>query len=204
LRSKAIACGALFVAMFVFFVLLHRQIKLWNILVAAAGCVVLAWPKINTYYIVAAGRSARSILHSVSLQIAKDFFPIGTGFGTYASAESVKVFSPVYEQYNFEYLCRYEPSWRHYLSDTFWPIIVGQTGAIGTIIYLFSLAYLFVKCWKLQHVSVYSFVAILYSWAYMVISSTSEPIFHNMIAIPLAVVMGIAFYAMEKNEFPDL
>lgn len=204
LRSKAIASGAIFVAVFVFMILMKQRIKLWHMIAAASACVVGAWPKIYNYYVAGVGITTRSILHSVSMQIAEDYFPIGTGFGTYASAESVEVFSPVYELYNFEYICRHQSAWRHFLSDTFWPIIVGQTGAIGMIIYVFCLACLLSKCWKLQYVSVHSYVAVLFSWAYMMISSTSEPIFHNMIAIPLAVVMGIAFCAMEKNKFPEL
>lgn len=204
MRSKAMASGALFVAIFIFVILMKRRIKLWHMIAAGAACVVVAWPKIFEYYVAGAGIGTRSVLHSVALQIAQDYFPIGTGFGTYASAEAGKVFSPVYELYNFEYLLRYDKDWLHYLSDTFWPIIIGQTGVIGTIIYVSCLACLLPKCWKLQRVSVYSYVAVLYSWAYMVISSTSEPIFHNMIAIPLAVVMGIAFCAMETNKFPDL
>lgn len=204
LRSKAFASCALFMAAFVFLILMKRKIKLWHIIAAAVVCVVIAWPKIYEYYVAGAGIGTRAVLHSVSLQIAQDYFPIGTGFGTYASSEAAKTFSPVYELYNFEYLLRYDKGWLYYLSDTFWPIIVGQTGVMGTIIYVFCLACIFTKCWKLQRVSTFSFVTVLYSWAYMVISSTSEPIFHNMIAIPLAVIMGMAFYAMEANKFPSL
>lgn len=206
LRSKAFASVAVFVALFVFFILLNRRMKLWHIMIAAAACVIIAWPQISYYFIELGGRSTRSVMHSVAFQIAEDYFPIGTGFGTYASAEAAKVFSPVYEIYDFEYLLRFEANrqWLGFLNDTFWPIIIGQTGVIGTVAYVSALGILFAKCWTLQNIHIYSFAAVLYIWGHLLICSAAEPAFNNSTAVPLALVMGIALCAMAKNKFTVL
>jgi len=206
LRSKAFASVAIFVALFVFFVLLNRRMKFWHVAVAAAACVIIAWPQISYYFIELGGLSTRSVMHSVAFQIARDYFPIGTGFGTYASAEAAKAFSPVYELYNFEYLLRFEVNrqWLGFLNDTFWPIIIGQTGVIGTIAYVTALGTLFAKLWKLQNVHIHTFAAVIYIWGHLLICSTAEPAFNNSTAIPLAIIMGMALCAMEKNKFTAL
>lgn len=206
LKSKAFASAAIFVGMFLFFVFLKKRIKLWHILVAAVACVVVAWPKISYYFIELGGKSTRSVMHSVAFQIARDYFPIGTGFGTYASSEAEKVFSPVYEIYNFEYLLRFEKNrqWLGFLNDTFWPIIIGQTGAIGTAAYVSAQGILFGKSWQLQKRNIYAFAAVLYGWGHLLICSIAEPAFNNSTAVPFALITGIALWAMEKDKFSVL
>ena len=206
MRSKAFASVAVFVGIFVFFVFMKKKMKLWHLILVGAACVVIAWPQISYYFIELSGLSTRSVMHSVAFQIAKDYFPIGTGFGTYASAEAAKVFSPVYELYNFEYLLRFEVNrqWLGFLNDTFWPIIIGQTGVIGTVAYMTALGILFAKTWKLQKVHIYSFAAVLYAWGHLMICSAAEPAFNNSTAVPLAIIMGMALCAMETNRFTAL
>lgn len=206
LRSKAFASAAVFVALFIFFILLKMRLKLWHMLIAAAACVVIAWPQISYYFIELGGRSTRSVMHSVGFQIAKDYFPIGTGFATYASAEASKVFSPVYELYNFEYLLRFEVDrqWLAFLNDTFWPIIIGQTGVIGTVAYVAALGICFERCWRAQSVNVFLFAAALYAWCHLLICSIAEPAFNNATAIPLAMIIGMALCVVDCNQFTVL
>lgn len=202
MRSKAFASAAVFVAVYVFFVLLNRKVRFWHIVIAVTGCVIIAWPQISYYFIELGGKSTRSVMHSVAFQIAGDYFPIGTGFGTYASAEASKSFSPVYDLYNFEYLLRFEVNrqWLFFLNDTFWPIIIGQTGVMGTAAYVVALSILFAKCWKLQDIYVEFFAAVLYVWFHLMICSTAEPAFNNSTAIPMAILMGIALHILEKRK----
>lgn len=195
MRSKAIASAAAYVAVFLFFAVWKRKLKLRHIAVLGMACVIIAWPQISYYFIELGGRSTRSVILLKSFTIMKDYFPIGTGFGTYASAEAAKVFSPVYEIYNFEYLLRFEQNrqWLHFLNDSFWPIIFGQTGVIGTFAYVCTMGKLFFNSWKLQDGEAHMFTAILYIWIYILICSLAEPAFNNSVAVPLAVLMGYIF-----------
>ena len=219
LRSKAIASVAAYVVLFVFFAVLQWKLKWQYVLIGGLACAAIAWPQIRFYFVDLAGASARSVMLLTSFVIMKDYFPIGTGFGTYASAEAAKNYSPVYVRYGFNNywelrdvrdventlrLIR-ENSWlteqyqqnpdvanrMTYFSDTFWPIIFGQTGVLGTLAYLLALGVIVKCCMAVEKFDRYAYVGALFVITYLLISSAAEPAFHNSVAIPLAIVVGI-------------
>lgn len=229
LRSKSIASAAAYIAMFAFFVLLKRKLKLWYVAVMGAACVMIAWPQISFYFIELGGASARSVILLTSFIIMKDYFPIGTGFGTYGSAEAAKCYSPVYLTYgfndNFELrdvanvensirlinasesmIKRYaeDPEFVNspaFLSDHFWPIIFGQTGVAGTLAFLAALGVVVKRCFRIDKFDLHAYVGVLYAFVYLLISSVAETAFHNAIAIPLALVMGIVLCKEKERHF---
>lgn len=221
MRSKAFASVAAYVVLFVLFAVLQWKLKWQYVVVGCAACVVIAWPQIRFYFVDLAGHSARSVMLLTSFLIMKDYFPIGTGFGTYASAEAAKNYSPVYLKYGFnnywevrdirdlentlrligedEWLTQqYQNNpdvvnWLPFLSDTFWPIIFGQTGVLGTAAYVFALGVIMKRCLTVEKCDRYAYVGVLFVFAYLLISSAAEPAFHNSVAIPLAMMIGIVF-----------
>jgi len=193
LRFKAFGAVALYIALFVIIVVLKFELKLWHIAVLAVIAAVVGWPKIHYYFIELAWHSTRSVLLMLSFVILKDYFPIGTGFGTYASSQAEKHFSPVYKIYNFENLVKRDTGWRGYMNDSFWPIIVGQTGFLGTIAYLIVMVQIAWKIFNLQKFNKYIFVGIMFSFGYLGIASLAEPAFNNAVAVPLAILMGLSF-----------
>ena len=80
-----------------------------------------------------------------------------------------------------------------FMSDHFWPIIFGQAGVLGTIIFLVILGLLMKRCMDVRKHDLHGFVGVLYVMAYLMISSVAEPAFHNAVAIPLALVLGMVF-----------
>lgn len=222
LRTKAIASAALYVAMFIFFVVLKWHLKLWQVAVAGACAFAFGWEKIRYYFIDKADKMPRAIFMRTSFQVMRDHAPIGTGFGTYGSAEAGKLYSPVYEKYgfnNFFYvrdvrnventmrLLRededlmalyqaYPEIYLHkasFMSDHFWPIIFGQGGYLGTAAFLVTLAVLVKKIFSLEKINLFAHVGALYAFVYLLLSSTAETAFHSPIGVPLAVVMGMVF-----------
>ena len=89
---------------------------------------------------------------------------------------------------------------RNTFSDTFWPIILGQTGFLGTVFYLAALALLFAKAHRIRTVSRNSYAAVLFLAAYLLISSTSEPTFCNTVSIPPAMLLGRVLAAVPDTE----
>lgn len=221
LRSKAFACVLVYVAMFVFFLVFQWKLRLWHIVAAGIGSIAAAWNMIRFYFVDLAGSSARSVILQKSFEVMKDHFPIGTGFGTYGSAEAAKHYSSVYLKYGFnDYwelrnISNVENSLRliqqndwlseqyqknpdfinaiPFLSDHFWPIIIGQCGALGTVIFLVTMGVLLKRCFDVQKFNLYAYVGVLFAMVYLVISSVAEPAFHNSVAIPLAMVLGMVF-----------
>lgn len=225
MRSKAFASVAAYVALFVLFAVLQWKLKWQYVLVGGVACAAIAWPQIRFYFVDLAGHSARSVMLLTSFLIMKDYFPIGTGFGTYASAEAAKNYSPVYLKYGFNNYWelrdtrdmentlrlirenawlseQYQQNpdvvnWTPFLSDTFWPIIFGQTGVIGTLLYVLMLGVIVKRCMAVEKYDRYAYVSALFVFAYLLISSMAEPAFHNSVAIPLALVLGLIFGQIE-------
>lgn len=226
LRSKAFACVMMYVAMYVFFLVFRWKLRLWHVVAAGAGSFAVAWNMIRFYFIDLAGASARSVMLQKSFEVMRDHFPIGTGFGTFGSAEAAKSYSSVYIKYGFndyyelrnvldlentmrfaqQYKWWYENDLEHFLnggsflSDHFWPTIFGQTGALGVVAFLMALGVLLKRCFDVQKVNRYAYMGVLFAMVYLVISSVAEPAFHNSVAIPLALVLGMVFAKTEKER----
>lgn len=76
----------------------------------------------------------RWMLYRYGYKIAKDFFPFGSGFGTYATSVSYNnYYSDIYELYgiNTRYGFRKGEAW--FLQDTYWPAVLGESGFISVI-----------------------------------------------------------------------
>ena len=101
MRGKALAGAAAYMIVLYFILIKQQKMKLWHILLIGALGLYIAWDRIGFYYIQLSGRSARSVLTQTSFQIMKDYFPIGTGFGTYGSDVAGEFYSPVYVKYGF-------------------------------------------------------------------------------------------------------
>ena len=172
---------------------LHGKLKVWQIIIIGIIGIACAWSQIYFYFIGLRGHSARSVMLLTSLLIMRDYFPIGTGFATYASHSAAANYSPVYSKYGFELIYELRNSTDGtFFDDQFWPIIFGQTGAIGTICYIYILGFLFKKIQKLYRINIDSYLSGLFAFIYLLISSIAEPAFNNSVAIPLAMAIVMA------------
>lgn len=147
---------------------------------------------------------SRGVLLITSFDIANDFFPLGTGFGTYSSFFSGKYYSWVYSEYHISHIYGITRDYYFFVSDQFWPMVLGQFGWFGLIAYALIL-YLYilffmrllknVKSKSLKNVLLLPFFA-LFS---MVIDSTSDSIFTQDRAVALFVLMALVVN-LQKNE----
>lgn len=98
-------------------------------------------------------KEARNILYNTGFRIAKDFFPLGSGLGTFGGWIAALYYSPLYSKYGISPVYGLGPR-GHFLTDTFWPYIIGEFGVIGTICYIWIIASLFsgtIKAFKETH-----------------------------------------------------
>lgn len=201
LRAKAIAGVVCYILIYFIVVKMQSKLKVWQIIVVGMIAVAVAWSQIAFYFIKLSGTSARSAMLLTSFQIMRDYFPIGTGFGTYASHSAAVNYSPVYTKYGFELIYELRnSSTGTFFDDQFWPIIFGQTGVIGTICYLYYLYRLFRKIQNVRRINIGAYVAALFVFVYLLISSVAEPAFNNSIAVPLGCVIGFAFRVVQDGK----
>lgn len=96
-----------------------------------------------TYYKdVGAKEHVRTGMFLASYQIALDYFPFGSGLGTFGSLASITGgYSQVHYDYGITYIGANSPediaSGSHTLLDTYWPHIFAELGFFGTILFFF-------------------------------------------------------------------
>lgn len=194
MRSKAFG-AAIALIMIAYVVFIHNgKFRVWQILILALLGLLVGWSQFSFYFVDLAGKSARSKMLTTSISIMKDYFPIGTGFATYASHMAGAHYSPVYIKYGFQYIYELRNSSQGtFFDDQFWPIIFGQTGAIGTVAYIGVLIAYFRRISAIRSQNKYVYCGTLFAFIYLLISSIAEPAFNNSVACLFGVVFGVVF-----------
>lgn len=196
LRTKAIAFAALYIIFFLFIIKPRKRIKLWHILLAAMFLAIVGYSQYSFYFVQLRGRSARSVMLITSLRIMKDYFPIGTGFGTYGShvASAAVRYSPVYSLYGFGNIHELRNSMEGtFFDDQFWPIVFGQTGILGTIIYFYLITCIVINVIKIRKFDKYFYYGGILSLAFLLLSSIAEPAFNNSVALGPSLIIGFVY-----------
>lgn len=195
LRIKAIGFAAISILIYIVISKGKKKITFSKTGVILCLAFIIAYNQI-VYYYFSSDEAARSALTKTSIEIARDYFPIGTGFGTFGSYFSSVSYSRVYYIYNIYNVYGLQNGNSNFISDTFWPMITGQFGIIGLICYLLFIYQIFrtvQKEYDKNNKSIY--LAKILCLSYLVISSSAEATFVNTISIPLALILGM------KNEF---
>lgn len=201
LRSKSIGGALVYIVLFLYIRKGKQKLKLWQIAFIGVAVCFVAWNQISFYFIELGGQSARSVLTLTSIKVMKDFFPIGTGFGTFGSHVAGEIYSPVYYKYGLHLFGELSPSNpRAFFDDTYWPIVIAQSGFIGTIAYCFYLLVIFMEISKVKCIDINAYLAGLFSFIYILISSTSEPAFNNAVGIPIAFCIGVVISKVRTEK----
>lgn len=132
--------------------------------------------------------NARGVLYIGSIELAKSNFPLGEGLSKYGSSTSVNNPSAAYSDVGINNLWWFEGA--SYLTDTFWAMIIGESGFIGLLLYLLFLIKLIImqlskslSRTKKSYFSVFSVVLLFYS----LIISLNAPIYTGAI-LPLYLI----------------
>lgn len=202
LSGKEKAYGAMLVFVVLYYIIIHKKIqtKVRYILYLAVPVALLAWDKIYLYYIQGQAKVPKSLMTNVSLKIAKDYFPIGTGFGTFGSTYAANHYSPVYYLYGIAENNYMNENTKMYLKDVFWPILFGETGILGTVFYCGLILILFVQ---IQHVYYYDkkkYMLLIFMFVYMLITTFSEAGFMQPMVMVFAFIMGTLLEEYEEKR----
>jgi hypothetical protein len=92
----------------------------------------------------------RVALYVGSVAVGRDHFPLGAGLGRYGSHMSGVEYSPVYARYGLDQVPELSPTDGSAITDTFWPMLLGETGILGTIAFAVFVVALLVDLWQVQ------------------------------------------------------
>lgn len=154
-QLKAIVGSMIAIVAYLFF--MTRMSKTLKVAVLAAGVAAFSvWIALSGSLMVekvvkyseqladedASEGIARIALYVQSVEMAKDFFPLGTGQGTYGSIPVNMIYSDVYYDYELSDIWGLAPNDRvNFKMDTHWASILGEMGVLGLLIYVVLLLY---------------------------------------------------------------
>lgn len=92
----------------------------------------------------------RVLLYTTSAVIARDHFPLGAGLGRYGSplSRDPDNFSPLYREYGLDHIWGLTPHYPAYITDTYWPHVLGEAGVFALIAYLVYMVALGLGVWR--------------------------------------------------------
>lgn len=202
LRSKALGFLAVYWLIYIVIILLKsKNYYVMMLLGSVAGSVIGASQFAD--YFLGVEYNPRSVLFDNGVKLSNLHFPLGTGFGTYASAIAQQFYSSLYDLLNFNVYYGLSREDRFYLSDSFWPIIIAQNGWLGLMLFVLVIAY-FLK-YAIIQMKIYALsgMAMLGIVIYMLVASIAETSFFN----PVALIFFMMFAVFEclqqdggKNE----
>lgn len=112
----------------------RRELRMRTVIFIAVVVLVLGTFQIKTYLLNI--NAPRYLFFYYGGKTANTYFPLGSGFATFGSDQAARNYSRLYYQYGFNNLFGMNPKDGSFLSDTFWPMAIGQFGWIGSILYV--------------------------------------------------------------------
>jgi hypothetical protein len=136
----------------------------------------------------------RIALYAASLAIAREHFPLGVGFGRFGSHISRVFYSPAYEEYGLSQVVGLRQRRPNAVTDTFWPMLLGEAGVIGILGYGAFVGAIVFGSWRRGHAAPSPseralHLAVLMTLVLALVESTVAPTF---IAPPVAYFVFLA------------
>lgn len=195
LRSKAIAFFVIYWIIYLCLMVIEKKCLFVLLIIGGIIVVLLGWAQLQYNFVDENIFAPRSILMSDGLKLMAHFFPIGTGFATFGSSMAATHYSVIYTQLGYVNYDGMNPSNTSFLMDTFWPIVMAQTGVVGTIAVILLIIELVVMSIKKMNNNKNSGIAMLLTIIYMIIASIAETSFFNPMSFAMFTLFAI--YDME-------
>ena len=152
IKSRSLILAATALVLFESFVLEKKQDMRLRILVIAIIGGVIGYPQYQNYFVngVTANRGTapRQLFWQGGLRLFQEYFPYGTGFGTFGSSTAATNYSQLYYILEFNTVAGMQPTNTKYLNDTFWPMIFTQLGLFGMIPYILLMIIIFYDIYR--------------------------------------------------------
>lgn len=140
LRGLGIAAAGIYIAL-KFILRKNKKINLKNIVIIGIIALFLGVGQIYEYF---GQDTPRNALLINGIRIANDYFPIGTGFGTYGSDVTKESYTDLYYLYGLNSYYGLSEQFPAFITDNYWPMIIAQLGWFGCLITLIILVLIYI------------------------------------------------------------
>lgn len=193
-RSKAIAFIFVYIILF-YFMKVIKKFKIKYFIPLIPIMIYIALPRIISELF----NGARGYLYLTGYKIAKDYFPLGSGFGTFGSFISRRFYSPLYYEYGISSIWGLSPSMPSYIADTYWAMIMGETGFIG-VLFLVLVLYCIFAQFKKGYTDYKSQIIVFGLICYTLVTSIAEPIYSSNKCAALFITLAL-FMTIRKSYY---
>lgn len=177
------------------------------VVLLAAPFILAQVRLLSKAYLSVYSGEARTQLVLGSVRVARDYFPLGAGFGRYGSRTAAESYSPEYIRLGFPDLYGLGPGPQsgQFLTDTSWPAVLGETGVLGTALFVGGLAVLVrrVMLWRressdVDHRSFYTLVMCVV--AFVLIESPGAAVFTSPPVYPFIFALAGVAASLHSRE----
>ena len=142
---------------------------------------------------------ARAALYFHVPEILMDYFPLGSGFGSYATYASGVYYSPLYEKYGMDSIYGLTKDYGSFIADTYYPALA-QFGIIGVCLFFLFWIRLAIKSVKnyryIYKESLLSMVIILF---FLIECTSDATITHNR-GLFMMMLLGLLFSDIRRKR----
>lgn len=137
---------------------------------------------------------ARMALYYFSLYVFQDYFPLGSGFATYATYASGETYSPIYEKYGMAGMHGLTEAKPEFIADTYYPALA-QFGVVGA--FLFFAFWIFLTkrsmSYFIQTNHTKNFTISMLIIAFFLIECTSDATITHNRGLFMMMLLGLVF-----------
>ena len=207
IKSRSLILAAVMLILYESLIIEKKQSMRFRAAVAAVLAGIIGYPQYQKYFVNGVkanqGRAPRLLFLEGGIQLFKEHFPFGTGFGTFGSSTAATHYSSLYYMLGFDKVTGMTPTNTKFLNDTFWPMIFAQLGLFGTVSYIFLLLGILMKIYseaKETGNAYFRFAALFYVINVLVSSiQSSYPGNNSMIMLTFLVTL-IPFAVSNEAE----
>jgi hypothetical protein len=156
----------IWVALILFFSIyqIREKFNVLSIIFITIITLLLGQYQINEYFLNE--NAPRFLIYKNSVVTANNYFPLGSGLGTYGGEMARRNYSQLYYNYGFNKIWGMNKKYGQFLNDNYWPMILAQFGyfsviAIVAIYYILFKELYGIKKKKLKTLCVISFIYIM-------------------------------------------
>ncbi len=214
LSTRSKAYGFFVLATFLVFYLnssFRMKFNLKNSMLIAVALVltaIVAWGKINLYFIqggFGGGRAvedlyARMALYYFSANVFADYFPFGSGFATYATFASGEYYSHIYNDYGMNIMHGLTASDPKFIADTYYPALA-QFGVVGAALFFLFWGTIALKASRMLREKInmkYFAITILIILFFLIECTSDSTITHNR-GLFVMMLLGLSLKHMKTS-----
>lgn len=197
MRMRHVAMMLIIWVVYFYFIKMRLRSKFVLGIAVAAVALLIGYDQFVNYY--GNATETRGIVTAVSFTLANSHFPLGVGFAGYGSNMARQYYAPIYETLGFTRIWGLNFENDTFLTDQFWPAVIGQFGWIGMILFVLILVQIYKMIAPLLKKKIFAYISALLLFVYEILTSLGETAYYNPLAVVVFFIMAVCIIYGQKE-----